>query len=308
MQHIIPFDAHFTSQDLAAFLLDNRYVKVNATTPGLSSIRVTFAGTNTVKPHHVVSFTCLLEEYYASGIPICFTPSDTVAYRYLQNIGVLDMWGAERPTEHTGFTPIDDPTAFAVWKASPELMTDYILSAYEHFKHRYFKDKDIIFLTTYLGELFNNVFDHAFAEGAMKRTAFGMLQYYPSQKRLFASVSDFGMGIPTSVNRFLRSQQQDELAPVDALRKATELHFSSRSRPHNKGRGLDTLRVGLTALRGTLTIQTSHALYHLSRSGKESLHSVPGLDFPGTTVTIKLSYGDLEQDDVSEIQDEAALF
>ncbi|QIL78379.1 hypothetical protein [Hymenobacter sp. HDW8] len=308
MQHIIPFNAYLTSPDLAAFLLENRYVRVHATAPELTSVRITLEGTHTVKPHHVVSLACLLEEYYAAGIPIAFTPCATPAYGYLQNIGFLDMWGTERPTAHTGFTPMDDPTAFAVWKASPELMTDYVLSAYDHFKYRFFEDKDISFLPTYLTELFNNVFDHAFAEGATERSAFGMLQYYPTTKRLFASVSDFGMGISTSVNRFLRSRQESELLPMEALRKATELHFSSHSRPHNKGRGLDTLRVGLTALRGTLTIQTSHALYHLSRDGKESLHSLPGIDFPGTTVTIKLSYGDLEQDSMDEIQEEAALF
>jgi len=308
MQHIISFDAYITSKELSDFLLSNRYIKVSATTPGLTSVCVKTEGVNTVKPHHVTSLACVLEEYYAERIPISFTPNSSLVYRYLQNIGFMDMWLTSRPIVHTGFTPIDDPTAFAVWKASPELMTDYIQSAYTHFKYSYFQDKDISILTTYLTEIFNNVFDHAFAEGAGDRIAFALLQYYPKTKRLFASVSDFGMGIPASVNRFLRNHQLPELSPVAALSKATELGFSSRSRPHNKGFGLDTLRTGLTTLRGQLTIQTSQAIYHLSRTGDESFHALTGLDFPGTTVTIKLSYGDLEQDFVDEIQDEAALF
>ncbi|HEX8350035.1 MAG TPA: hypothetical protein VF598_08730 [Hymenobacter sp.] len=308
MQHLIPFDAYTTSQSLSAFLLANRYVKVRATTPELTHVLVTTESTNTVKPHHVVTLACLLEEYYQAGVPITFAPSTSIIYRYLHHIGFLDMWTAERPIEHTGFTPVDDPTAFAVWKASPELMTAYVDSAYNHFKYSFFQDKDIMILTTYVTELFNNVFDHAFAEGARERIAFGMLQYYPGRKRLFISVSDFGMGIPASVNRFLRSHQEPGLSPVDALRKSTELHFSSRSRPHNKGRGLDTLRVGISGLRGSLVIQTSKAIYHLNKEGQENFLGLPGIDFPGTTVTIKLSYDDLEEDVLDEIQDEAALF
>jgi len=135
-----------------------------------------------------------------------------------------------------------------------------------------------------------------------------MLQYYPRTKRLFISVADFGMGIPATVNRFLRKNQQPELSPTDAVRKARELNFSSQSKPHNKGRGLDTLRVGITTLRGMLTIQTSHAIYHVNRDGQESFHSVPETDFPGTTVNIKLSYSDLAAEELDEMQDQATLF
>ncbi|QNH62198.1 hypothetical protein [Hymenobacter sediminicola] len=308
MQHIIPFDAYTNTQTLSEFLLDNRHVKVIIEKPKLESVLVTMNSVNTVKPFHVVSLACLLEEYYIAGISILFAHSTSDVYAYMQNIGFTDMWAKGKALKHTGFTPVNDPTAFAVWKADPTLMTDYVNSAYSHYKYSFFREKDIAILTTYLTEIFNNVFDHAFAKGATTRTAFGMLQYYPRNKRLFISVSDFGMGIPASVNRFLRDNQLPELSPPEALYKARTLGFSSQSRPHNKGLGLDTLRTGLTSLRGTLTIQTSQAIYHVSRDGKETIYPLPGINFPGTTVNIKIFYNGLSEHEPDEIQDEATLF
>jgi sensor histidine kinase regulating citrate/malate metabolism len=172
----------------------------------------------------------------------------------------------------------------------------------------FFKDKSLDFLTIYLGEMFNNVFDHAFAATATERVAFAMLQYYPTSQRLLIAVSDFGMGIPQTVNRFLQSQRQEPVTAPEALRKALELRFTAHSRPHNQGRGLDTLRTGVRELNGTLTIQTTRAIYHVSREGVEYIHELSDVAFPGTTLTARIYYQGMRPEEDDILEDETALF
>lgn len=308
MEHTILFQAFTTSSELASFLLNNRLVKVQAANAALSSLRVELTSEQTVKPHHVVTLACLLEEYWLAGIPIYFEGSNSVVYSYLESIGFLNQWPqAPRPTPST-FTVSPGSTSFAFWKVEQETMAAYAESAYRHYNASFFQHKDLAVLPTYLAEIFNNVADHAFAQGAAERIAYCMLQYYPSTRRLFIAVADFGMGIPNSVNRYLKSQGQEQLLPVEALRQALQLHFSARSRPHNRGRGLDTLRTGLAGLGGTLTIQTSQAIYHIDSAGNPYPRALAGENFPGTTVAIRLFYDNLPPEEADVLEDEASLF
>ncbi|WP_400193312.1 hypothetical protein [Hymenobacter sp. B81] len=308
MEHIIPFQAFTTAPELASFLLGNRLVKVQAAKPGLSSLRVDLTNEQTVKPHHVVTLACLLEEYRLAGIPIHFAGSGSVVYSYLESIGFLNQWPQTPRPIPSAFNVPADSTSFVFWKVEPESMAAYAESAFRHYKASFFQDKDLAVLPTYLAEIFNNVFDHAFAQGATERIAYCMVQYYPSTRRLFIAVADFGMGIPNSVNRYLESQGQNQLTPVDALRQALQLHFSAKSRPHNRGRGLDTLRTGLAALGGTLTIQTSQAIYHIDSAGNPYPKALAGENFPGTTVAIRLFYDNLPPEEADVLEDEASLF
>ncbi|GAA3918328.1 hypothetical protein [Hymenobacter algoricola] len=308
MEHVIQFEAFTTASAFAAFLLDNRLVKVQAHLPGLTQVRILTARTQTLKPHHVVTLACLLEEYWRAGVPIHFEPSPSIAYGYLESIGFLRQWSGPVAPPHEGFTVPTDATSFVFWKIEPERVATFADSAYRHYKASFFQDKDISALPTYLAELFNNVFDHAFAAGATERIAYCMVQFYPATKRLILAVADFGMGIPKSVNHFLASQQQEQLSAVKALEQALQLHFSARSRPHNRGRGLNTLRTGLAALGSTLTIQTSQAIYHVDSAGNAHPKSLPGENFPGTTVSIRLFYDRLPPDEPDVLEEEASLF
>ena len=187
-------------------------------------------------------------------------------------------------------------------------MTTYARSAYQHFKGHFFQDKSFEFLPIYLGEMLNNVFDHAFAGAATERVAFAMLQYYPEGKRLFVTVSDFGMGIAKTVNRFLTRQGQEPVTATEALEKALEFRFTSQSKPHNQGRGLDTLRTGIRELNGMLTIQTSRAIYHVSREGKVFNHPLADVDYPGTTVSLRIYYEGMPAEETDVLEGDAALF
>ena len=305
-EHQLYFQAFQKADSLADFLLVNRLQRVLAEQPMLTSLRVVIQGATTVKPHHVTTLACLLEEYQRAGITIVFEPIDSVVFAYLRSIGFLTRW--EQPSEQENFQLLTDSTFFALWQAEPEQLNAYVTNAYQHYQAGYFAGKDLSFLTTYLAELFNNIFDHAFASGIAQRPAFGMLQYYPSRKRLFIAVSDFGMGIPNSVNQFLQRTGQEPVIAAEALRKALTFRFTSQSKPYNQGRGLDTLRTGLRQLRGTLTIQTAYGIYHVSEDGREFYKDLPNTNFPGTTVSIRLLHDNLPAEETETLEDDVALF
>lgn len=307
-EHPIYFQAFNTSAALAEFLLNNRWEKVRAITPSIRRVRVVVGGTLTVKPYHVTTLACLLEEYRLAGVAIRFASGNAVVYRYLESIQFFARFAAPVTPATLPLPPPTDPTSFGLWPVAPEGMNEYVRSAYHHFKGHFFQDKSLDFLTIYLGEMFNNVFDHAFAGTATERVAFAMLQCYPASQRLLIAVSDFGMGIPNTVNRFLQAQGQEPVTAPEALRKALEFRFTAQSRPHNQGRGLDTLRTGLQELNGTLTIQTARAIYHVSRDGTEFTHPLNEVDFPGTTLSARIFQDGMRPEENDLLEDETALF
>ncbi len=276
-EHRIYFQAFNTSPDLAEFLLNNRWEKVHGLRPEVRRVLVVVGGSLTVKPHHVTTLACLLEEYRLAGVAIRFESGNAVVYQYMEGIRLLARFAEPATAAKHEFMQPNDPTSFGLWPVEPEGMNDFVRSAYQHFKGHFFQDKSLDFLTIYLGEMFNNVFDHAFATTATERIAFAMLQYYPTSRRLLIAVSDFGMGIPKTVNRFLQSKGQEPVTATEALRKALEFRFTAQSRPHNQGRGLDTLRTGVQKLNGMLTFQTSRV--HLPPQPKR--HRIPSCNERG---------------------------
>ena len=250
----------------------------------------------------------MLEEYRQAGIAIVFEDAGSVIYPYLEEIGFIAYWRHDKQPEETHALPPADSTSFVLWQARRETLDSYVTDAYWHYANGFFRGKDLSFLATYLAELFNNALDHAFASAATERIAFGFLQYYPSRKRLFISVSDFGMGIPSSVNRYLRSKQEPPLMASEAVRLALKLHFTAESHPYNRGRGLHTVSSGIELLRGQLAIQTSRVLYAVVQSGKRKLRNMPDSAFPGTTLSITIFYDELADEETSILDGDTTLF
>ena len=309
MEHIIRFQTNFSSLESARFLLDNRYLRVAATCPNLTHLRLDFSLCKSLKPHHVVSLACLLDEYQQARICITIDASDTPAYQYLRRLGFLQRWLAP------GWTNADDQalatrdlTSSRLWRFTVGEDTAFINETYARLKACFFAQKDVSALPSYLGEIINNVFDHAFASEAADRLAYALVQYYPSSGRLFVAVADFGIGIPNSVNRFLTQHGHEAVSAVESVRRAMLPLFSSHSRPHNRGRGLDTLRTGIQGLQGFMLIQTSGVLYYLNGAGKEQIFPVEEFHFPGTTLSLRLFENKLLADEAEITDDEASLF
>jgi len=102
---------------------------------------------------------------------------------------------------------------------------------------------------TCIQELFNNISDHTpFEVGCF----FG--QWYPKEKRIVISISDFGAGIPQNVKKIVPDLDDDR-----AIIKAVEDGFSSKSVPTNRGAGLYLLLLNIVQrFQGRVTIRSCH--------------------------------------------------
>lgn len=79
-----------------------------------------------------------------------------------------------------------------------------------------------------ISEIFNNISDHTELDvGSI------FAQWYPNEKCLEIAIADFGQGIPNNVRRVI-----SDCSDSDAIVKAAEDGFSSKSIPTNRGAGL----------------------------------------------------------------------
>src|SRR5262249_20316196 len=82
-----------------------------------------------------------------------------------------------------------------------------------------------------VSEIFNNIQDHTRYEiGSI------FVQHFPRENRVNSAISDFGIGIPGNVRTRLSG-----LSDAQAIMKAVEEGFTTKSTPGNKGIGLDYL-------------------------------------------------------------------
>lgn len=106
-------------------------------------------------------------------------------------------------------------------------------------------------LRTCLGELFNNISDHA--EVA---TGFFFAQHFPNDRRVGIALADFGVGIPARIRTISPSLDDGR-----ALAKAFEEGFSTKTTPRNRGAGLDWLKRYVVETNGGVV----HVYSHLGR-------------------------------------------
>lgn len=151
-------------------------------------------------------------------------------------------------------------------------------------------------IQTCVSELFNNIKDHT-------RYDIGCIfvQHFPKEDRVIIAVSDFGSGIPSSVRKVA-----PDLDDVQAIKKAVEEGFSSKSIPTNRGAGLDYLmRVVALTNRGKVTIYSRSGIVTFGELGGAimPLASSLGGFSPGTLIEIEL-----RTDMISAVEDDSEEF
>ncbi|ABC23079.1 ATP-binding region, ATPase-like [Rhodospirillum rubrum ATCC 11170] len=110
-----------------------------------------------------------------------------------------------------------------------------------------------------LSELFNNIADHTCCEiGSI------FCQYYPNEGRILISVADFGAGIPSVVRRF-----SPKISSIDAILKATEDGFTTKTSPRNRGAGLHYLLQNVVLRNGgSVTIYSHNGIVSFKKEGE----------------------------------------
>lgn len=152
-------------------------------------------------------------------------------------------------------------------------------------------------IKTSLQEVINNIQDHSGENNACIHA-----QWHPKDNCIKVSISDFGIGIPTSMRqRFANLQDQE------AILKALTYGVTSKPGGKNAGAGLAVLLQCVVSLnRGEVYIHSNFGVYEASRHADGSVHpsirTAPGY-YPGTLVhvvlrTNSLIFDDLEREDL----------
>ena len=135
-----------------------------------------------------------------------------------------------------------------------------------------------------VAELFNNIQDHTQLEiGTI------CAQHFPRENMVYISLSDLGLGIPGRVRTKLPN-----LSDAEAIIKATEAGFTTKSVPTNQGIGLDYLLTTVARRNGGIvSFYSSNAIVRFEPQGTRV---VPGVGFcPGTTIDIVLRTDTIER-------------
>lgn len=130
-------------------------------------------------------------------------------------------------------------------------------------------------------EIFNNIADHSTEEVGC---AVGGID--PATKKIEVCVSDFGIGIPNQVKTKVPG-----LTDAQAIVKACEEGFTTRTTPRNRGAGLATLLRSVVARNGgEVTISSGYG--YLRGRPTDTVPSVRATllraPYPGTLIRIKL--------------------
>jgi anti-sigma regulatory factor (Ser/Thr protein kinase) len=133
-----------------------------------------------------------------------------------------------------------------------------------------------------ISELFHNIEDHTeYDIGSI------FVQHYPQEKRVLISLSDFGLGIPTKVREVAAN-----LSDPQAIEKAVEEGFTTKSRTTNKGFGLNSLlKTAVIRNGGEVTVYSGKGIVRFFRRNEKSWRSFVFEDVgfcPGTTIDINL--------------------
>jgi len=118
-------------------------------------------------------------------------------------------------------------------------------------------------------------------------------QYYPQSHKLKIVICDFGVGIAKKINTYLVENGQEIISDREAVLKAFELSFSSKSTPQNRGWGLDTLKNIVRSCNGTLRLVSNRGVlsYNIGNQGLFKDSPLNEEEFCGTLFEIILDTG-----------------
>ena len=205
---------------------------------------------------------------------------------YLQAIGLLEFC-SENHFSPSEILEIPSYTAMPIRRVNRMTM-NYYIDRTQAFFQTFCPGKDLGVLQIALSELINNVYDHS----KSPIDCYVFCQYYRMKKTIVIAVADLGFGIPLTVNKFLDSQGLQKLSQFDAVKWALKLHKTTRSEPHNAGRGLDTISSFVLANRGNWKLFSDEVKMEGLENGNQFSQN-PVQNFTGTVIEISIKVDNL---------------
>lgn len=262
-----------------AFIENNRIAKQDSHP---SDLIVDFTHAEFLEPFHIVTLASLIEEYHQVKVKISFRNAENKGVSsYLSYIRFCEYWN--EGFNRNNYTTCRISTTLCLWHINHPMISQYVDTAQKYFENNILRGKDAEPLNLCLSELFNNINDHS--ESSI--SGYCINQYYRKNKKMKIAVCDFGVGIPNTVNRYLKEIGEPILENDKALLKAFEFKFSSKSKPHNQGRGLDTLKGIIKECDGFLRVISNNSCL-IIRDGKLKCFKLD-YEFNGTYFDISLN-------------------
>lgn len=222
-----------------------------------------FSHVRFLRPYHITSLACLIEEYFINGVKIEFKIDDIDkrVKKYLDDIKFFNYW--EDGFNRNRYTETKIDTVLCLWKINYEMIDAYANAAMEFFSRHHLPNKDLYGFYNAIAEVINNINDHSHSEVS----GYIISQYYPKEKQLILSVCDFGIGIAESVKRFLQVLGEEvENSDVVNLKKAIEEGFTTGSTSRNKGLGLASIDSNINGYGKRFLILSNRGLYVREKS------------------------------------------
>lgn len=226
---------------------------------------------------HLVTLSCLID--YAKRLKghVFFEAKNTDLQTYLLNdVRIRKYWQGDE--DEVFSSPEQKP--FNLWRILERYSTNYSIALNQYFERVYFDGKDLSSFNSCVAELFQNIIDHAEADG----NAFFAITYKPNDKKLEIAICDFGIGIPST----LREKYPDS---CDALQNSLVCGVTAGTRKHNRGFGMDNI---ICTLSNNDCIRIASNDAFLEKSHIEEKVSPLHYNFKGTLIYFTISTDSFE--------------
>lgn len=234
------------------------------------------------EPLDILLFTMPIILFRNKGISQKYIPpANQRVHNYLKDIGFFAFYKTNYSQPATIET-IASRTAMPLRRITISTMNQYIELAKSYFGQQC-PSKDLDFLNLTISELINNVNDHS----SSPIDAYIFSQYYPLTNVIKVAIGDLGIGIPSSVNNYLVSQKQSPLSDKEAIAWAIARNTSTKSQPHNRGKGFDNL-IGFTqSNRSIMNIYSNSAIFAVSKNRQYFVDNIIR-NFKGTLIQMEI--------------------
>lgn len=237
-----------------------------------------FSTLNFIEPVGIVVLSNLIQYFHKLDVKVLFRGHNisSKANIYLDDVGFFQHYIKKSVFNlnnlRTTAIPLElvanqDATKFLYFKLMPWISSQVGLS-----------EDSLSAIRTSIEEIFHNIRDHS---GAGIGCVFA--QHFPRLNTIELAISDFGRGIPELVRT-----QIPNLSDTDALRRACEEGFTTKSNVRNRGAGLTNIMRYITQKNsGTVLISSGKAQISAVRSNlvepKLTARAADGF-YPGTLV------------------------
>ncbi len=235
--------------------------------------------------YHIVTLSCILDYSKKLDIETWLAIEDNELNDYVFEDNHMRLYWSPREIE-TFSTPEEKP--YNLWRIDEKYCVNYAIALNTFFKHAYFTDKDLTGLNNCIAELFQNILDHAQANG----TAFVSIEYKETEEVIDIAICDFGVGIPYT----LKSQFEKD---TEALRNCLKTGVTAQTTKNNKGWGMHNI-VSTMSGNDIMHIVSNKAML-VKYNEKEEVEVYPlPFEFTGTLIYLTVSVHGFEQEEFIE--------